>query len=135
MDIEFVISSLDCERLESLIDSAPATVQRNTVELQKKLANATIVPPSSVPGDVVSMNSVVEFELIDSGEPFEMTLVYPREVNGTQSTLSVFAPIGTALLGCRRDAEVSFDHGNGKTSRIRVINIYYQPESSGDMHR
>lgn len=135
MDIEYFISSLDCERLEKLIDSAPLPVREKSSSLQTKLSQATILSPDSMPDDVVSMNSVVDFQIAHSRDVFSMTLVYPREVMGTPTTLSVMAPIGTALLGSPCDVKVPYDPGNSGKSWVRVLNIRYQPERNGDLHR
>ena len=135
MDIEYFISSLDCERLENLLESAPLAVRAKCVSLQAKLSLATILSPDSMPDDVVSMNSVVDFEIAHSSDVFSMTLVYPREVTGTPTTLSVLAPIGTALLGSPCDVKVPYVPGNRGKSWVRALNIRYQPERNGDLHR
>lgn len=134
MDIEYMISSLDFERLDSLIASAPRSVQLQTAELQTKLANATIVEPEAIPAEVVTMNSVVEFSLSHLDEVFCLALVYPREMSETLSTLSVLAPIGTALLGSRKGVKLPFENA-GDGTRIEVLGIRYQPERSNEFHR
>lgn len=135
MDFEYVISSLDLDRLETLIASAPVSVQKNTSVLQAKLANATIVEPEAMPGDVVTMNSIIEFKLSHTDEVFRLALVYPREMSETLSTLSVLAPIGTALLGSRSGMRVPFDSIDGTVTWIEVQHIRYQPEHQKEFHR
>ena len=47
------------------------------------------------------MNSRVRFRLLESGKEFEKTLVYPADLAKTEDAISIFAPIGSALIGVR----------------------------------
>ena len=69
-----VVSSLDMERLEALIDSLPAAQADNCAALLEELARAELVEPEAMPPDVVSMNSRVRFVLDNAPEAIEMTL-------------------------------------------------------------
>jgi regulator of nucleoside diphosphate kinase len=60
---KLIISSLDAERLESLIDSLPGKSFPGKDELEHELARAEIVDPEDVPPTVVTMNSTVRFEI------------------------------------------------------------------------
>ncbi|MFG1496225.1 nucleoside diphosphate kinase regulator [Saccharospirillum sp. HFRX-1] len=135
MNTELILSSLDCERLETLLDSTPKNLIQNLSGLQYKLANATYVKPCEMPADRVSMNSIVEFSLSPSGKHFNLTLVYPREANDIQSTLSVFSPIGTALLGARLGETLSTAPDGDEAHTITLHQIHYQPERDGHLHR
>ena len=104
MPRNIVISSADLQQLQALINSAlldsrvpPAGLQA----LEGELARARVVPADEVPADVITMGSTVGFRDLATGEEDEYTLVYPREADVLNNRISVFAPIGTALLGFR----------------------------------
>ncbi|QEF97837.1 Regulator of nucleoside diphosphate kinase [Stieleria maiorica] len=96
-------------------------------DLLKELHRASIVDPADVPGDVVTMDSVVELTDLDSNDREIYTLVYPDCEDVQEKMLSVFAPIGTAILGCRVGDIVSWPVPIGEC-RMKIENIFYQPE-------
>ena len=81
------------------------------------------------------MNSTVRFALEDSGEEFSYTLVYPRDVDGSEGRISVLAPVGSALLGLSTGDRISWPGPGGKPISVRIVEVVYQPERAGDLHR
>jgi regulator of nucleoside diphosphate kinase len=61
-------------------------------------------------------------------------LVYPKDANAAEGKISVLAPIGSALLGLRTGQTIEWQVPHG-TKHIRVVEICYQPEASGDFGR
>ena len=88
-----------------------------------------------MPPDVVSMNSRVRFVLDDAAEPIEMTLAYPKDVHGEADKLSVLTPIGNALLGLKAGDSIAWTRPDGAECQVRVLEIVYQPERAGQLHR
>jgi regulator of nucleoside diphosphate kinase len=88
-----------------------------------------------MPADVVTMNSTVRFTLLESDKSQTLTLVYPKEADGSPDKVSVFAPVGTALLGLREGDVFALPSPAGKPVTVRVDAITYQPESAGELHR
>lgn len=130
-----IVSSLDMERLEQLVE-LPA--YRNFIgaeALRTELLRATVVDPDKIPADVVTMNSTALVEDEDSKEAHELTLVYPREADGSPGKVSVLAPVGSAMLGLRIGQSIEWQVPGGRRLRLRVQAIRYQPESSGNLHR
>ncbi|MGC9336382.1 MAG: GreA/GreB family elongation factor, partial [Anaerolineae bacterium] len=60
-------------------------------------------------------------------------LVFPRDADIDQAKISILAPIGTAMLGYRVGDVFTWEVPEG-TRRLRVKEILYQPEASGDYH-
>jgi regulator of nucleoside diphosphate kinase len=130
-----VLTSRDFERLEALLDSLPANAVPNKASLEAELERAEIVEPDDIPADVVTMNSTVHFKIGESGEDFRLTLVYPKDVGGQPDRISVLAPIGSALLGLSVGDELEWPRPGGGMSTVRVVDVLYQPERSGESHR
>lgn len=128
------LSSLDMDRIEALIDKLPGNFPGRSA-LEAELDRADVLDPVDMPADVVTMNSTVRFTLQETGITQTLTLVYPKEADGSPDKVSVFAPVGTALLGLRIGDTLGLPNPTGQTVTVRVDAITYQPESSGAMHR
>lgn len=129
-----VISSLDVERIEALLERMPPVQAAQYEALRGELDRADVVQPSDMPADVVTMNSVVTFKDDDSSDELTISLVYPSGA-GVPGTVSVLAPVGSALLGLRVGQHIEWPTPDGRRRHLRVLEIEYQPEASGDLHR
>ena len=127
-----LLSRLDCERIEALLAS-PAAEHLDTTALRAELERADIVEPAQMPRDVITMNSTARFVLNDGSER-EITLVYPRDADGSAGKVSILAPVGSALLGLRVGDSIRWPAPGGDVD-LRVLSIRYQPEAAGDLHR
>ncbi len=132
---QITLSSLDVDRIEALLAVIPASVFPGKAELQAELDRADVVAPEEIPPNVVTMNSTVQFSIEESGKEFCLTLVYPRDTDGSADKLSIFAPVGSALLGLSVGDELAWPGPGGKPMTVKVKDILYQPESAGELHR
>ena len=124
-----IVSSTDLERLEALLDALPPSARREIKSLLSQLERAEVREPGLMPRNVVTMNSVVRFA-IDNRE-LCLTLVYPYDING-RNRISVFAPVGSALLGRSVGAEVQCTRPGGDVDNLRILQVTAQadePES------
>ena len=99
-----------------------------------ELDRADIVEPRDMPPTRVTMNSTVRFRVESSPEEFELTLVYPKDVDSSGRTLSVLAPVGSALLGLSQGDEITWPKPGGGELRVRIVEVTYQPERAGIYH-
>ncbi|MBO2692695.1 nucleoside diphosphate kinase regulator [Shewanella algae] len=130
-----VISEVDLERLERLLDSLPANAFHGHQALEAELERAEIRPSKEMPDNVVTMNSEVRFRMSSSNEEFTLRLVYPKDADGSAGKISILAPVGGALLGLAQGDEIEWPGPGGGTVKVRIEEIIYQPERSGDFHR
>ena len=131
------ITTFDLERLSSLIDGVRATgPQKKTYlgQLEKELERARVVDPENIPGDVITMNSVVRIRDLESGEETTYTLVFPADARIEENRISVLSAIGTALIGYRVGDIIQWNVPSG-LKRLKVEGILYQPEASGHYDR
>lgn len=125
------VSTRDLARLEALLES-PAVRQLPAAQaLGDELVRANVVEPADMPADVVSMNSVVTCLDENTGESHQLTLVYPPEADADQGKVSVLAPVGSALLGLSVGQHIDWPMPGGRTLRLKVTSIEYQPEAAG----
>jgi regulator of nucleoside diphosphate kinase len=129
-----IVSSLDLQRLERLLARDMIRHLPEIEALQDELDRATVVEPMAIPPQVVTMNSTVRFRDEMTGEDHEFTLVYPESRN-QPATVSVLAPIGSALLGLSVGQSIDWQIPGGRATRLRVLEIVRQPEAMGEYHR
>ena len=128
------VTAQDLRRLNELLAVAGTFNyrERNDLKsLEAELRRARIVESRDVPGDVVTMNTRLRFVDSEDGTSTEVVLVFPAEANIDEGKLSVFSPIGTALLGYRKGDVIEWTVPGG-VRRIRIEEILYQPEAAGD---
>ena len=78
------------------------------------------------------MNSTVRFSIDSSGDDFCLTLVYPKDVDGSGDKISILAPVGSALLGLSTGDEIEWPRPGGGMIKVRIVEIVYQPEREGN---
>ena len=102
--------------------------------LADELGRAEVVPLDQLAGNVVTMNSRVVFRDEQTGETREASLVYPADSDPDNGRISVLAPIGSALLGLAVGQAIDWPLPRGRTKRLRIVEIIYQPEEAGHLH-
>jgi regulator of nucleoside diphosphate kinase len=128
------VSRVDMERIEALLERLPAVEAANLDALRAELDRADVVEPAAMPDHIVTMNSTVTFEDESNGGKLTLTLVYPAAA-GPAGTVSILAPVGSALLGLARDQQIDWPTPDGRKRRLKVLEIAYQPEAAGHFHR
>ena len=132
---QLILSSLDLDRIEALLAAIPSSAFAGKAELQAELDRADVLPPEQMPPNVVTMNSTVQFSIVETGKELRLTLVYPRDQDGSADKVSIFAPVGSALLGLSVGDELAWPGPGGKAMTVRVTDILFQPERAGELHR
>ncbi|MBX8492087.1 nucleoside diphosphate kinase regulator [Pseudomonas cichorii] len=126
-----ILTRLDVQRLERLIDSQ--TQSSPGIEaLQAELDRAEqIVGHDEVPAGLVTMNSRVHCREESSGKDYHLKLVYPQDA-GAEGTVSVLAPVGSALLGLQVGQHIDWPAPGGKILKLTLLAVEYQPEAAGE---
>lgn len=131
---DIIITSQDASRLETLLEALPSDVFPGREALEGELFRASVVAPEEVPPSVVTMNSTVRFALLPSGIERRLKLVYPGNSDSGEETVSILAPVGSALLGLAEGDEIQWPNPNGGTLRLVVYEVEDQPERTGRYH-
>lgn len=128
------ITEIDRERLKALLKSVlfdDDITDKSIADLEHEINRATVVKPEQLPHDIITMNSRALLCL--NGDDVEVSLVYPEEADWSDQRLSVFSPVGTAILGYREGDTIQWEVPSGVTE-IQIRKILYQPEAAGDYH-
>jgi len=129
LDGHIIVTELDYARLMRLLEQHDAAADT----LEGELERALVLRPSAVPDNVVTMNSEVEYEDVDTQVRNVVRLVYPRDADASRGWISVLAPLGSALLGLRAGQSIHWWVPAGNR-HLRVVEVRYQPERHGDFH-
>ena len=103
----------------------------NVEELKGLLDVADVVAPEGIDPDVVTMNSRVRLEDLESHEKSILTVVYPGDTAPDAGKVSVLSPIGMAVLG-RRAGDVIQRRVPAGVRRLKLLKVLYQPEAAGE---
>lgn len=129
------ITETDRDRLVNLIELARDQDDRANLvyvgKLEDELEYADVVSSDDVPPDVITMRSTIKLKDLDTGEEKVYSIVFPSEANFDEGKISILAPLATALLGYKRGDTVEFA-APARLRRLQILEILYQPESSGD---
>jgi regulator of nucleoside diphosphate kinase len=129
------LTDKDYQRLHQVVQvqrrsSGPVVVEA----LSRELKRAQVVPSKQIPADVITMNSLVRLKDLKNDLTMDLAIVYPKEANMNTKKVSVLAPVGTAVLGCKVGDEVKCAMGKG-TATYMIEKVLYQPEAAGDLNR
>lgn len=124
------ITRLDADRLDALLDMLSARQLPGLDALRVELERADVVEPAAIPADVATMNSRIKFVEDASGKTFELTLVYPQDA-GKPDSISILAPVGSALLGLRVGQSIQWPMPGGRSTELRLLEVVDQPEANG----
>lgn len=127
---KIVVTERDFDALEHLLDSPDIRNLPGVEALWQELHRANIVPADKIPADVVTMNSTVRFEDETAGTAHQLTLVYPRDVDGSGNKVSITAPVGSALIGLSVGQSIEWQVPGGRKIRLKVLAVVHQPESA-----
>lgn len=130
-----IISNTAAKRLEELLDAVTGDNTPIADALDAEISRAEIVESKDMPGDVVTMNSKVKFKVLSTKESFCLTLVYPKDMKDNGETISILAPVGSALLGLKEGKTIEWSKPGGGTLQVQIEEVVYQPERAGELHR
>jgi regulator of nucleoside diphosphate kinase len=131
---KIIINRLDYARIKKCINDAKQFKSITSIEadnLLKELDSAKIMEPESIPSNVVTMNSIAKITFLNNNKQVQFQIVYPDQANLRENKISIFSPIATSLIGYKVNDEIEWIVPGGLT-KIRIDEIIYQPEATGD---
>ena len=133
MENVIYLTEQDYKRLIELVQQqrqGPG-MQANIAKLGEELKRAKRVASEMIPAEVVTMNSTVLLRDLKSGNTMEIMLVYPKDADVNARKISILAPVGTAIIGCKEGDEVEWPVPSG-TINYKIEKVTFQPEASGN---
>lgn len=118
-----IIGQTDYKTLKSLIANCPAELK--TIEIGKlyaELERADKVDDEKLGMDVIRLNSMFEVEDTASHKAWALKLSLPQEADVRQQKLSVFSPLGVALLGFKKGMTIQWQLPGG-LKNLKILNV------------
>lgn len=88
--------------------------RREAEELEAELKKAKLVGDDEAPVGVVRLNSQVTIKDEKANKVIQLTVVAPEKANIRERKISIFSPIGTALIGYRKGRRVTWQVPAGR---------------------
>lgn len=118
---EIILTQRDLDAIEmGLVD---ATLTPEFIDaLETELARAKIVKPADLPNDCVALDQQVTFRVVETGKVFTRTLVVPGKAPNAADNLSIFAPLGAALIGLSVGQRITWQTNRGLQT-VEVLGV------------
>ena len=100
-----------------------AMLEGRIATLEDKLRSASVIDSSELDNDIVRVGSLVNVKDEASGQALKYTIVGSTESNPSENKLSNESPVGKALVGKKRNDEVSVQLPNGKARKLKITKI------------
>jgi regulator of nucleoside diphosphate kinase len=126
-----LITEKDFTRLKHVLSYQDS---KNFEDLELELDRAKIIMDNEVPPDLITMNSKVKFLNLHDEKEMTVTVVYPSDADYKEGKISILASLGSAIIGLRAGQEINWRFPDGKTKRLRILEVLYQPEANNDWH-
>ena len=99
--------------------------------LSEEMENAIILSKHEFPGDVIRLNSTAIIKDLATNRVMTITIVLPSEADIKKNKISVLAPLGTALLGYRKNQQIQWQLPAG-TKNFLVMEVYHSSSVEGN---
>ena len=125
-----LLTEIDMDRLSSVLQrmSQDPYSSQEIEMLNEELDRAEVLPTGEVPRDLVTMNSTVQYLNFDDNSVSEIRIVYPEQADISRDFVSVTAPLGAALIGLREYEEIEWTFPDGKTKKLKVLQVISNKE-------
>lgn len=116
------IAQSDHDRLWRLAEGLSGRNADVAGQLLAELDRAEVVPDEQIQANVVRMGSTLRFTT-DTGEDRTITLVFPKEADISAGKVSIFTPIGAALIGLSAGQSIDWVGRDGHPHRLTVESV------------
>ena len=96
--------------------------------IESRMPRFTVVDLANMSSNTVIYGATVTLEDVENGETKEYTVLGPDETDYVKGSISVFSPVGKALIGREEGDEISVEAPRGKLV-YEVIKVEYRDPS------
>ena len=101
--------------------------------LKTKLLSAYKVNPQELAPDVVTMNSFVKLNQVNTGIIYTVKLVYPEFEDMKEWKVSIFSALGRAIF-LRKIGDQVIYKSRKREMRVKIMDVIFQPEANGNYY-
>jgi regulator of nucleoside diphosphate kinase len=96
------------------------------------LDEADVLPAPAIPADVITMYARFVVRDAKTQRRHLLALCYPPDAEPGQGRISVLSPAGMGLIGLPVGALARWIGPGGEAIAVRIEEVLFQPEASGD---
>lgn len=131
---EIRVTESDLNNLKHLLSIHGTRWSWRAVEfLVRELMRAEILDDGTVPANVVTMGSRVEYREQGQSSSQVVTLSYPGEREFFDDAISILTPVGAALLGLAAGQSICYAGPDGHPVTVKILRVMSQPEANHRM--
>ena len=116
------ITEADYERLSAMVGAA-VHAPPGAALLRDELDRAVVVRPGELPTGFVKLGSLVRYHDRSNRTARTVQLVLPDAADIDENRISVFSPVGAALLGMTVDQEFLWEPEPGRVRILRILHV------------
>lgn len=94
--------------------------------LIRETSRARLHTAATIPPDVVTMGSFVEFVDESTGSRRTVQLVYPPDADISAGRISILTPVGAGLIGLREGQSILWPVRDGHERRLAIMQVRQQ---------
>ncbi|WP_170004204.1 nucleoside diphosphate kinase regulator [Pseudopontixanthobacter vadosimaris] len=124
----------EADRIADLAYMSKAKAPQAAARLIEEIDRAQIHTSDSLPDDVVTMLSEVDFIDENSGTSRSVTLVWPSEANIDEGRLSILSLVGSGLIGMQQGSSIEWPDRSDTPHILRIEKVSQpaRPATEGD---
>jgi regulator of nucleoside diphosphate kinase len=123
-----VIKESDCFNIKAIVNNlSPAEKTKEISILMKEIYRATVLPDEQVADDIIQLNSTFEVKDVSTNQVLNFTLTVPKLANLAEKKLSIFTPLGAALIGFRQGMVIDWELPGGK-KKLEILKVSSQSQ-------
>lgn len=117
------INSTDFKILKTLIANYPVQLKTKEVGgLAIELERANVVDDDAINPDIIRLGSEFDAQDLDSKKIWTLTLTLPDEADMSKQRISVFSPLGVALIGFEKGDTVEWKLPGG-LKKLKILSV------------
>ncbi|NHE57861.1 GreA/GreB family elongation factor [Cyclobacterium plantarum] len=118
-----VIKATDVETILKMVRNlTPEEKTKEVKQLVYEIQKAKKVPDDKLPQNVIQLNSYFEARFEQGGQQIAMSLVHPKIADLSNQKLSLFSPLGVALIGFKEGDRIEWSLPGGKRT-IHILKV------------
>ncbi len=120
----------EAEKLSDLALSIEHRLPQVSELLLRETSRAKLHDAASIPSDVVTMGSLVEFVDERTGAVRTVRIVYPPDADISAGRVSILTPIGAGLIGLREGQSILWPDREGNERRLVIGSVTQQDRTT-----
>ncbi len=117
------INSTDFKILKTLIANYPVQLKTKEVGgLAVELERAKVVEDDAIHPDIIRLGSEFVAQDLESEKKWTLTLTLPEDADMSKQRISVFSPLGVALIGFEKGDTVEWKLPGG-LKKLKILSV------------